>query len=111
MTKTATCYFSLTSGLQGCYMPDAHWGAFAVTRRKDLINAVRDTLNMLLDQESDRPVARCLREVDWTKLWSQAKRHGTSSIHFCIATSEHNMLEFHGMTEAEYLETEKENDD
>lgn len=71
MAKIVTCYFSLTSGLQGCYMPDAHWGAFAVTRRKDLIGAVHDTLNILLDQEGDRPVARCLREVNWTKLWSQ----------------------------------------
>lgn len=110
MAKTATCYFSLTSGLQGCYMPDAHWGAFAVTRRKDLIGAVRNTLGMVLDQEGDWPVARCMRDVNWIKLWAQAKRHGTSSIHFCIATSEHNMLEFHGMTEAEYLEAEAAED-
>jgi len=111
MPKAATCYFSLTSGLQGCYMPDAHWGSFAVCRRKDLISAVRGTLDTLLDQEGDRAVASCMREVNWIRLWSQAKRHGTSSIHFCIATGEHTMLEFHGMTEAEYLEAEKENDD
>lgn len=110
MVKSQICYFSLTSGLQGCYMPDAHWGAFAVSRRKDLIGAVRDTLDMLLDQEGDRAVASCMREINWTRLWSQAKRSGTSSIHFCIATGEHNMLEFHGMTEAEYIEAEKDQD-
>jgi hypothetical protein len=110
MTKAATCYFTLTYGLQGCYMPDGSSGPYAVSRRKDLISAVRDTLEMLLDQEGDRSVAGCMRQVDWTRLWSQAKRHGTSSIHFCIATSEHNMLEFHGMTESEFVEAEKEND-
>lgn len=110
MSKTATCYFNLTFGLQGCYMPDSYYGPHAVSRRKDLVSAVRETLEMLLDQEGDRSVAGCMRQVDWTRLWSQAKRHGTSSIHFCIATSKHNMLEFHGMTEAEYLEAEQAND-
>jgi hypothetical protein len=110
MAKTQICYFSLTSSLQGCYMPDAHWGAYAVSRRKDLIGAVRDTLNMILDQEGDRAVSSAMRDVNWRSLWSQAKRHGTSSIHFCIETGEHTMLEFHGMTEAEYLEAEREND-
>lgn len=111
MAKAATCYFNLTFGLQGCYMPDSSYGPHAVSRRKDLIGAVRDTLEMLLDQEDDWSVARCMRDVNWTKLWSQARRHGTSSIHFCIATSKHNMLEFHGMTEEEYLEAEKANDE
>lgn len=110
MTKPQTYYFTLTGGLQGCYMPDYHGGNYAVTRRKDLIGAIRDELEMLLDQEGDRAVSSCMRDVDWKRLWSQAKRHGTSSIHFCIATGEHTMLEFHGMTEAEYLEAEKEND-
>jgi hypothetical protein len=110
MAKAATCYFTLTYGLQGCYMPDSHFGPHAVSRRKDLVSAVRDTLAMLLDQEGDRPVSRCMREVNWRRLWSQAKRSGTSSIHFCIATDEHNMLEFHGLTEEEYLQHEKEND-
>ena len=110
MAKPATCYFTLTYGLQGCYMPDSHWGPHAVTRRKDLIGAVRATLDTLLYQEGDRSVAGCMRQVDWKRLWSSAKRHGTSSIHFCIATGDHTMLEFHGMTEAEYLEVEKDND-
>jgi len=104
MAKPATCYFTLTYGLQGCYMPDGHSGPYAVTRRKDLIAAVRATLNMLLDQEEDRAVEGCMRQINWTRLWSQAKRSGTSSIQFCIATSEHNMLEFHGLTEDEYNE-------
>lgn len=91
-------------------MPDAHWGVYAVCRRKDLIGTVRDTLNMILDQEGDRAVSRCMKEVNWTRLWSQAKRTGTSSIHFCIVTSEHTMLEFHGLTEAEYLEQEASED-
>lgn len=111
MAKAATCYFNLTFGLQGCYMPDSSYGPHAVSRRKDMIGAVRDTLEMLLDHEGDRAVAGCMRQVDWRRLWSQAKRSGTSSIHFCIATGEHTMLEFHGMTESEYLEAERENDD
>lgn len=108
MSKTQTCYFNLSYGLQGCYMPDSYFGPHCVTRRKDLVSAVRDTLEMLLDQEGDRAVSSCMRQVNWTRLWSQAKRSGTSSIHFCIATSEHNMLEFHGMTEEEFVEAEKD---
>lgn len=104
MAKAATCYFNLTYGLQGCYMPDSSYGPYAVCRRKDLIAAVRDTLEFLEAPKS------AMRQVDWRRLWASAKRHGTSSIHFCIATDRHNMLEFHGMTEAEYLEAEAEND-
>ena len=104
MAKAATCYFTLTYGLQGCYMPDSHWGPHAVCRRKDLIAAVRDTLEML-----DAPKS-ALRQVNWTRLWAQAKRSGTSSIHFAIATDGRNMLEFHGLTEAEYLEQSESED-
>jgi len=98
MSKAATCYFTITYGLQGCYMPDSDYGPYAVNRRKDLIDAVRDTLAMV-----DAPKNR-LRHVRWRRLWSQAKVHGTSSVHFCIATDKHNMIEFHGLTEDEYNE-------
>ncbi|MBR1173880.1 hypothetical protein JQ617_07935 [Bradyrhizobium sp. KB893862 SZCCT0404] len=102
MSRAATCYFTISYGLQGCYMPDSHFGPFAVTRRKDLVNAMRDALEFY-----EAPKSR-LREVSWSKLWSTAKRHGTSSVHFCIATDDHNMVEFHGLTEAEFNEHNKE---
>lgn len=91
-----TCYFTLSHGLQGCYMPDSHMGPYAVTTRRDLISAVRDALEFYEAPKT------AIRQVRWKRLWGQAKRYGTSSVHFCIATSKHNMLEFHGLTEAEY---------
>ena len=99
-----TCYFTLTYGLQGCYMPDSHFGPFAVNTRRDLINAVRDALEFYEAPKS------AIRQVKWSRLWSSAKRHGTSSVHFCIATDKHNMLEFHGLTKAEYDEQEAAQD-
>lgn len=110
MAKPQTCYFTLTYGLQGCYMPDSHFGPYAVTTRSGITYAVRETLSMLLGQEGDKSVDSCMRQVSWKRLWAQAKRSGTSSIHFCIATSDHNMLEFHGLTQEGYEQAEKEQD-
>lgn len=96
MPRAANCYFTFSYGLQGCYMPDSHFGPFVATRRKDIAAAIRDALEFYEAPKS------AIRQVSLTRLWSQAKRHGTSSIHFCIATDKHNMLEFHGLTEDEY---------
>ena len=104
MAKTADCYFSLTYGLQGCYMPDSHFGPYHCRTRGGIAYAIRETL-ATLDVAPSR-----IRQVALRRLWAQAKRTGTSSIHFAIATDAHNMLEFHGMTEAEYLEAENGND-
>jgi hypothetical protein len=93
--------FTLTYGLQGCYMPDSHLGPYCVTRRKDLIEAVRDALTFYdVKNAKER-----LHSIFWReRVWPHIKQHGASSLHFCIPTDEHNMLEFHGLTTAEYNE-------
>ena len=101
MSKPAVGYFSVTYGLQGCYLPDSDAGAYRVTRRKDLLETFRDICRMY-----DVPEYR-LRDVRWMRVWHHIKQHDASSLHFCIATDKHNMLEFHGMTEAEYEERQK----
>lgn len=103
MTKAADCYFALTHGLQGMYMPDS-CGVYHVTRRKDLIAAVREELKF------HGAPSRAIYDADWTKIWHHAKRHGLSSTHLCIATGKHTMLELHGLTEAEY-EEQKDRDE
>lgn len=104
MAKAATCYFTLTYGLQGCYMPDSHMGPYLATTRREIIQAVREALEFYEAPKS------AIHQVAWKRFWAQAKRSGTSSIHFCIATDKHNMLEFHGLTEAEYAERENQDD-
>ncbi len=104
MAKTETCYFSFSHGLRGCYLPDSHGGYYAVTRRKDLVDAIRSELEMV------GAPASAIRQVGIKRLWSQAKRFGTSCIHFTIDTSEGYGLNFHGLTDAEYQELERQND-
>lgn len=90
-------YFGLSYGLSGCYMPDSHAGAFAVSRRKDLVAIVRDAL-----ESYDLPKS-AIHQVKWTRVWAHAKRHGLSSLHFSISHNG-NALNFSGMTESEYQE-------
>ena len=104
MSKQQTCYFALTNGLAGCYMPDSHWGEFAVTRRKDLIATVRDILDML-----DAP-KNAFKQVKWRNVWHHARRYGTSSLHFSIEISDGYVLSFHGLTEEEYNAAQAERD-
>lgn len=96
-----TCYFTLSHGLRGCYLPDSHGGAYMITRRKELADAIRSELEFHTD--SPQQARRAFRDVGIKRLWSQAKRHGTSSIHFTIPTSEGYGLNFHGLTEDEYV--------
>jgi hypothetical protein len=104
MAKAQTCYFSFSNGLRGCYMPDNYGGHYAVTRRKDLVDAIRNELDML-----DAPKS-ALRQISIKRLWSQAKRYGTSSIHFTLDIGPGYGLNFHGLTETEYNEQESQND-
>jgi hypothetical protein len=93
--------FTLTNGLQGLYMPDGHWGPYCVHTRKELIETVRDVMRML----DVTNIERRLRDIKWRDgVWPHIKRHGASSLHFCIAIDEHNMIEFHGLTVDEYNE-------
>lgn len=104
MSKPVCCYYALTNGLAGCYMPDSHWGAYCSTRRKDLMAIIRDTLDML-----DAPKS-AIRQVKWRNVWHHAKRHGTSSLHFSIEISPGYVLSFHGLTEDEYNEQTRDDD-
>lgn len=93
----AKAYFTLTYGLQGGYMPDSNLGPYKVTTRRELMEAMRDALAMY-----DAPKS-AMSQVKWReRVWPHIKRHGASSLHFCIATDKHNVLEFHGLTTEEY---------
>jgi hypothetical protein len=89
--------YAITFGLAGCYLPDSHGGAFEITRRKDLAALIRDQVDFYeLPKKS-------AQQVPLTTLWSHIKRHGSSSGHFSIHHRNH-VLEFHGLTEAEYAQ-------
>lgn len=87
-----------TYGLQGCYMPDSHYGTVECSTRRELVAFIRDALAFY-----DLPKS-AIRQVCIKRLWSFIKAHGSSTVHFCIADGEHNMVEFHGLTESEYAE-------
>jgi hypothetical protein len=95
MSKPVLCYFSLSFGLAGCYMPDSHFGSYVVTTRRDMVLTIKAALEFY-----DMPKS-AIRQVKWSRLWSKAKRYGTSSIHFDI-THGGNALHFGGMTQAEW---------
>ena len=92
---TQVSYFGLSYGLAGCYMPDSHLGSYAVSTRRDMVQAVREALEFY-----DMP-ASCLHQVKWREVWRHAKRNGVSVLHFDI-THGGNALHFGGMTQAEY---------
>jgi hypothetical protein len=89
--------YAVTLGLSGCYMPDTYFGAFEVTRRRDLAQAIRDYVRM-----SDMP-ASLMRDIKITRLWSFIKQHGSSTAHFRLVHKGYE-LAFHGLTEDEYNE-------
>ena len=93
--------YAVTLGLSGCYMPDTHFGAFEVTRRRDLAQAIRDYVRM-----SHMP-ASLMRDVKITRLWSFIKQHGSSTAHFRLVHQGYE-LAFHGLTEDECNEQNEE---
>lgn len=97
-------YFALAGGLNGCYMPDSDYGHFAVTTRRDMIQAVRDALAYY-----DLPKS-ALHEVKWKRVFAHAKRHGLSSISMSIGNKNGFGLQFMGLTKAEYDEREARED-
>lgn len=66
MAKTAR--FTIMYGLEGCYMPDSDFGHYAVTTRRDLVQAMRDALAFY-----DFPKA-AIHQVKWLRVWDHAKR-------------------------------------
>lgn len=93
--------FAVTFGLQGCFMPDWHGGAFEAATRRELAEIIRDTLRML-----DLP-ADLFREVKIRRLWQFIQHHGSSSAHVFLHHG-NNVLTFHGLTEDELDAHERE---
>jgi len=89
--------YAITFGLSGCYMPDSHGGAHEFTTRKELADMIRSEL------ETYNMPASLFREVRIRPLWAHIKRHGASSASFSLIHGS-NALEFHGLTEAEFIE-------
>ena len=99
-----TVYFQIYYGLNGCYMPDSHYGAFKATTRREMVDIMRDAIAFY-----DMPKS-ALSQIKWNRLFAQAKLAGSvSSIHVSVTTKA-NALTFSGMTKAEYLEYESQND-
>lgn len=99
MTKPAR--YAITYGMAGCYLPDTHEGAIQCDTRADLIATIKDRL-----EHYEMP-ASLLREVGVQRLWRYIQRHGSSVAHFTL-THKGFALSFHGLTLAEYRETETE---
>lgn len=95
--------FQLMNGLAGCYMPDHHSGPYEVTRRRDMIAAVREQLEWL-----EFP-ASTIRQVEWRRIWRAIKfAKSASSLHLTIVHKGY-CLELCGLTDAEAKEMENEN--
>lgn len=93
--------YSISFGLQGCYMPDSTSGPYAFHTRRELAEFIRNELRMY-----DLP-ARLFHEVRIRRLWSFIKTHGSSTAHFHLAHG-HNALSFHGLTQDEYDQQERD---
>lgn len=96
--------YSVHYGLQGCYMPDSHYGCFELTTRRELSSLVREAL-----ASYDMPKS-AFASVNLRTLWRWIKAHGSSVAHFTINHGEHNALTFSGITEAEYTEAMAQDD-
>lgn len=99
-----TFRYSISYGLQGCYMPDSVSGPYTGKTRRELVTMIRDELAFY-----DLPKSR-IREVKVSRLWAFIKQRGSSTAHFHITDGEHNVLSFHGLTEDEAARMEAEQD-
>lgn len=103
MSKTPARY-AITTGLSGCYMPNSSYGPCEFTTRGELADAIRAEID-----HQEFPKAT-FGQANIRRLWSAIQHVGSaSSYHFTI---EHNGNEiaFHGLTEAEAEEMERNND-
>ena len=91
-------HYAITSGMAGCYMPDAHWGTHEIRTRAEMADLIRDHLRM-----ADMP-ASLFREARLAKrLWPFLKHHGSSTAHFRLV-HQGRELAFHGLTLTEFRE-------
>jgi len=93
--------YAITYGLDGCYMPDSHAGAFEVHTRRDLAALIKAEL-----ETYDLP-ASLFSDVKIRRLWSFIARNGSSSAHFTLR-HKGNALCFSGLTEQEYAYATRE---
>lgn len=104
-----TAQYTVTNGLAGCYMPDNNSGPMEFYTRKDLASYIRDQLEFVFPELSGREYRRLFREVNLRNLWRMIQRHGSSSMHFSIQREGYE-LAFHGLTNAEFEQAEKESE-
>lgn len=87
--------YTVTNGLEGCYMPDSVSSPVEFRTRRDLVNDIRDEIELLGWPKS------AIKQVKINRLWAHIKRWGSSSAHFSI-TRDGYELAYHGLTDAEY---------
>ncbi len=95
--------YSISYGLAGCYMPDSISGPYIVTTRRELAELIHDQLRMY-----EMP-ARLFRDANVRRLWRFITKHGSSMAHFNLQHGA-NALSFHGLTEEEAEQAERENE-
>lgn len=83
-------------------MPDSISGPYVGSTRRELVALIRDQIAYL-----DFP-ASAIRDAKVNRTWAFIKRHGSSSAHFSIQYRGYEIA-FHGLTEAECAEMEREN--
>jgi hypothetical protein len=99
-----TSYFALGFGQPGC-SPDSYLGHYAISRRRELADIIRGEIEAL-----ELP-ASLFAEFGIRDLWRHAKRWGLSSISIERGTTtSRGVLMLMGMTEAEYMAAEAEED-
>lgn len=93
--------YSVSFGLEGCYLPDSHGGVYECHTRKELADIIRGEM-----QTYDLPKS-LFAGVKIRRLWSFIKQHGSSSAHFSIYHKGYS-LAFHGLTEEEFNQQNEE---
>jgi hypothetical protein len=106
---TITWRYSISVGLSGCYMPNTISGPYIGNTRKELAATIRDQIGMYADQEDDPSERSLFAQVRINNLWHHIKRHGSSVAHFSIDIGRGEEIAFHGLTEDEANQMEREN--
>jgi hypothetical protein len=96
-----TARYSTSFGLSGCYLPDSHGCAFECNTRKELVSYIKSEI------EAYELPKSMLRTVKINRLWIHIKAHGSSSAHFYL-TNKGYVLQFHGLTEEEFNNSNEE---
>lgn len=93
--------YTVTNGLAGCYMPDYNSGPMSFNTRRELAGFIRDEIERM-----EWP-ATMFAEVKIRRLWAFIAKNGSSVAHFSLQRNGYE-LAFHGLTEAEFNDADKE---